>query len=191
MAGATAEILLPDLPAEALASWESTVAALSTVREGNDFWVPPLEGNREVPLPFFWNTRHDRGDGWMFEGAQDGVTVVRETFGFTPRASIAFGAMCRGRPSDRILARLASMFLAGREGALLFDGLLAPSLEDPAWRAWYDSSADERAARFIQALGPFVGRIVAVPIDGEPRHHAVDLPFLDFWQGHPAFHFVN
>jgi len=191
MAGATAELLLPKLSEEVLASWDAIVAALSTFREGNEFWVPPLQAPAEAPLPFFWSPSDDREELWIFDGQPDAVTAVRNAFGFTPTASILFGAMSRGRASDRILAHLSSMFLTRHEGALLFHGLLAPSLEYQDWRSWHDLAPDLQATKFLQLLGPFAGRIVAVPIEGEAAYHAADLEFLNFWQRQSAFHFVN
>lgn len=191
MAGATAEILLPGLPEDVLASWEATVAALSTSREGNEFWVRPLEEPHGMLLPFFWALTDDLAEGWIFQGEPDAVMTVRDTFGFTPTTSILFGALCRGRSSDEILAHLSASFLTGREGVLLFHGLLAPSIEYEAWRSWHALTPDDQATKFVQDLGPFTGRIVALPIGGEPSYHAVDLPFLRFWRGHRAFRFVN
>ena len=191
MAGATAEILLPNLSLEERASWESTVAAGSTTRKGTDFWIPPSDDPSGEPLPFFWDTSDDRADGWVFEGAEGATQAIQDAYGFMPRASIIVGAMCSGRPSDQILARLCSAFLTSHQGILLFGGLLTPRLDASSWFAWNRLTPGVRAARFLEALGPFVGRIVAVPVEGQPASHAVDAEFLRFWQRHAAFHFVK
>lgn len=193
MAGATAEILLGEFSDDTLASWQRIVAARSVSQTGRDFWIPPREaqGAQASALPFFWNLSRADDDLWVFLDAPDAAASIRDAFGFTPTASISLGAMCRGRPSDRILAELVGSLLADCQGALLFDGLLCPSLDPSEWQLWSAMSPEAKAATLPTLLGACPGRLVVVRCDGEPAYHAVDLPFLRFWEDHPWFHFVN
>ncbi len=193
MAGATAELLLPDDSDAPLAAWAEIVAALSTRVQGRDFWIAPQAGeaDAEGELPFFWSANRPNHDSpWSLDDVPGGIATVHATFGFTPRMSIHLGAICRGRPSDRILARLAAAFLEQREGALLFDGLLAPSLDPAEWRSWYAMAHDACALAFSACVAGHPGVLVAIPED-EPAFHAADAAFLEYWRAHPTFHFVN
>ena len=112
-------------------------------------------------------------------------------FGFRPAASIGLGAMCRGRPSDHIMARLACEFLSKHESVLLFHGLLSPTLEANGWRSLSRCPPAEQAMQFMKEVGTLGGLLLAVPIEDEPSYHAVNLAFLERWISHAAFHFVN
>jgi hypothetical protein len=193
MAGATAELLLPDESDAPLAAWAEIVTALSTHVQGRDFWIAPQAGeaDAEGALTFFWSASHPNdGSSWRLDDVPGGVASVQATFGFTPRMSIHFGAICRGRPSDRILARLAAAFLKQRVGALLFDGLLAPSLDPVEWSSWHAMAPDAQALAFSACVASHPGVLVAIPED-EPAYHVADAAFLEYWRAHPAFHFVN
>jgi hypothetical protein len=192
MAGATAELLLPDDSDAALLAWAGIVTALSTHIKGHDFWICPQPEEADVngALPFFWSVNHPNDATWILADAPAASATLLATFGFTPRMSISFGAMCRGRPSDRILARLAARFLEQRAGVLLFHGLLAPSLDPTEWRAWYAKRHDVRALAFSDRMANHPGLLAAIPKD-EPTYHATDAAFLAYWRTQPAFHFAN
>ncbi len=182
MAGATADILLPGLSGEALASWLDVVAELSQKQRGDDFWILPESPTPEGALPFFWRSQRSSDELWIFKDLPEAVEAVRQTFGFVPAASIMIGAGCRGRPSDHILARLAAELLHRQQGAPLFHGLLRHSL-DPS--AWSTKASQEIAEDFSSNVGALGGRIVAAPIEDEPTYHAVDLAFLKAWTVQP------
>ena len=81
--------------------------------------------------------------------------------------------------------------LADRQGLVLFDGLLVPTLKLAAWRRWHAKDHVAQAADFPAAIGPHPGKIVAIDCEGEPSRHVCDARFLAFWMTHEAFHFVN
>lgn len=191
MAGPTANIFLPQMSQEALDLWRTAVDGKSQLKRGMDFWVKPSHGERDYPLPFSWRVEHEDEELWIFEDQPEASSVVCEHFGFIPRASIGLSAGCRGRGSDHVLTSLAIEFLADHDGIFIFHGLLTPSLEPHAWKAWHAKSGFEAAAQFLDQVGPFEGQLVAIPIDGEPSYHAADLRFLQFWISHQAFHLVN
>lgn len=192
MAGPTAEILLSQLSEEALGLWCAIVDSKSQSKRGTDFWVaPPQDTDSKEPLPFYWGPHYDDEELWIFREQPEASKVVCEHFELRPKASIGFGAGCRGLASEHVLASLAVEFLRAHNGIFLFHGLLSPSLDPNESRAWSVKPTQDKAVQFPARLGSFEGQVVAVPIDGEPAYHAVDLLFLQFWTSHQAFHLVN
>jgi hypothetical protein len=90
-----------------------------------------------------------------------------------------------------ILADLCLALLNEHDGALMFHGLLSPTLELSEWKAWYEKPATERTAEFQKRIAPHPGKLVVATLEGEPSYHVVDREFLAFWMRHDAFHFVN
>ncbi len=120
-------------------------ASLDLRKRACDRQVLSMAGpTAEILLPD-WN---DGAELWIFEGLPEAVDTIRLTFGFAPAASIGLDAWARGRPSDHVFARLAADFLRRQEGALLFHGLLSPSLNPLDWREQTPQQhADDFAAR--------------------------------------------
>ena len=193
MAGATTELLVSELgELKAVDTWRGIVSRWSQSQRDDDFWiVPPTNTEDASPLPFFWNSSRQSDELWVLADLPGAAETIRDHFGFRPFASIGVGAMCRGRPSDEILARLTSEFLAAHEGVLLFHGLLAPTLNPEKWRLWQSCPPTEQARQFEAQVGNLGGRLIAVPVGDEPRYHAADATFLQQWVSHEEFHFVN
>ena len=193
MAGATADILVSERGAlTAVDTWSGIVSRWSQSQQGDRFWIAsPNEAEDASPLPFFWDFKRQSEELWVFDGLPGAAETIRMHFGFRPFASIGVGAMCRGRPSDQVLARLTSEFLATHEGVLLFHGLLAPTLNPEKWRLWDRLPPAERASEFEAQVGHLGGRLIPVPADDEPCYHAADATFLQQWMSHAEFHFVN
>ena len=190
MGGAAATILLPAVDEPALEAWRDLVSRRSIKIEDDDFWIPSeLEARGSGGLPFYWN-RAALGDEFL-DLRHDELAQIRDAFGLGINGGIGLAAMCRGRPSDRILGELCLEFLADRQGLVLFDGLLVPTLELAAWRRWHAKDHVAQAADFPAAIGPHPGKIAAIDCEGEPSRHVCDARFLAFWMTHEAFHFVN
>lgn len=190
MAGATAAILIPELSSAVVVSWQRVVARYAVSSQGQDFWVSSIRGKAaQGALPFYSRCLREGDPDWELD--QEDAVAVRTSFGFVPKGCIRVGAMCRGRESDWILARVCLALLEEHNGALMFHGLLSPALEPSEWKAWNEKPAAERAAEFKKRIAPYQGTVGVATIEGEPSCHVVDGEFLAFWIRQDAFHFVN
>ncbi|HEY5961522.1 MAG TPA: DUF6368 family protein [Polyangiaceae bacterium] len=190
MPGPTATILFAESTTCLDEDWDRTISARAIAQESFDFWISVASvGLPDRSLPFYARCYHIGAADWDLAG--DEASAIEAAFGFVPQVQISVGAMCRDRSSDRILGELAVAILREHRGVLMFDGLLAPTLDPHKWKLWYALRAIERVNAFSAAVGVHPGRIVAATLDGDPSCHIVDLEFLTFWMTHEAFHFVN
>jgi hypothetical protein len=140
---------------------ERKIAASLHDDHGHYFVVQPerVACDDERYLTFRWESI-DEGNAWSLRfGDPATKDAIRSAFGFDTGVVIELSAVCRGRASDRVPARLAAKFLEQREGVLAFDGLLSPSLDPPEWAEWYARLADHY--RSWQHSGPTGPRAVA------------------------------
>jgi len=190
MPGPTATILFPESTTSLVEGWNRMISARAIAREMLDFWISATSiGQVDRSLPFYSRCCHPGDADWNLAG--DAASVIQAAFGFVPQVQISVGSMCRDSSSDRILGELAAGILREHRGVLMFDGLLAPTLDPDKWKRWYALPPAERVNAFSAAIGVHPGKIVASTLDGDPICHIVDLEFLAFWMNHKAFHFVN
>lgn len=181
MAGPCAAVVLPECTSDSLrCKIDAWVDAISELRKASDFWVTDsssIGGSYQGRgRPFFFRlTDIDAApaDEWCDPNAEELAQVANE-FGFEPKSSVSFCAMCNDACDHQVLAELCLATAKALGGVIDFDGTI--------------SSPD-------YALDGLPGRLRAVFFDrrspGSGFSHYCDADFLAAWIQHPAFRMVK
>ena len=170
MAGPSASVLVPTNPDNAqIEEVTSFVAAISSSREGDDFWVSdtrPIGGQycgEERPFILGLELLTDAVESGEYEVSE--LDELQRVLGWRPLGAIGIAAMCNGKEDHRILAEICCC-LAERFGGLV------------------DFGAE--LGHVTKAEGASWGRFEV--IDGIAYG---DAAFLRRWMNHRFFHMVK
>ena len=181
----------------------STIDAISSSRNGDDFWVnttKPINGTIDMKdgAPFIVTFTDEKIEDYNFDEKE--LKQIKSSIGYRPTYSISFGAICNSDKDHRILGELSLYIAKTLAGHINFGGAIF-SLEDLPWCKrnilWIMEKANwaDIEPYVDKSMKNKPGQIHTILYKTSTRrtwaYHLCDSEFLEYWLTCPNFHMIK